>query len=396
VPSWSGVRLPTRACFGTSCAQRRSCTRPTVPPVRRSPSGSMSRPSRTGEDGSATRACGALRRNRGRGGPRPFPPAQVAEVKALACELPSENGVPLSRYSSSELAREAVKRGIVRRDLRHDGLAVARRERDRPLELSLVDLPRDSNLPRRLVGCWISTRAGGKVSCCIPAISWCARTRNRRFRAATAATPRSRGSRRWAEGPSTSTSARARCATSPHGTSAAPRSSIGAHQRTGSSRSTRWSQGPHARRLHRPRCRPALTARVRPTLRTDRPTLQMEVHPARPSQAPRPRQRPPPHPVGSMIRQLNSETDHLARAAHLRSLAIRVPYMRGQQGYSRHTVVTHDADARATEHGRRRAESVRLPRYGQLLWCSRRIASRARFPGKRLSGSRSRLVANGF
>ena len=34
-------------------------------------------------------------------------------MKALACELPSENGVPLSRYSSSEIAREAVKRGIV-------------------------------------------------------------------------------------------------------------------------------------------------------------------------------------------------------------------------------------------------------------------------------------------
>ena len=42
-----------------------------------------------------------------------FPPAQVAEVKALACELPSERGVPLSRWSSAEIAREAVARGIV-------------------------------------------------------------------------------------------------------------------------------------------------------------------------------------------------------------------------------------------------------------------------------------------
>jgi hypothetical protein len=38
---------------------------------------------------------------------------QVAEVKALACELPSERGVPLSRWSSAEIAREAVKRAIV-------------------------------------------------------------------------------------------------------------------------------------------------------------------------------------------------------------------------------------------------------------------------------------------
>jgi len=40
---------------------------------------------------------------------------QIAEVKALACELPAEKGVALSRWSSSELAREAVARGIVER-----------------------------------------------------------------------------------------------------------------------------------------------------------------------------------------------------------------------------------------------------------------------------------------
>ena len=53
-----------------------------------------------------------------RSGPGPvardlFPPVQIAEVKALACELPAEQGVPLSRWSSAELAREAVARGIV-------------------------------------------------------------------------------------------------------------------------------------------------------------------------------------------------------------------------------------------------------------------------------------------
>jgi hypothetical protein len=34
-------------------------------------------------------------------------------VKAIACQLPSERGVPLSRFSSAEIAREAVTRGIV-------------------------------------------------------------------------------------------------------------------------------------------------------------------------------------------------------------------------------------------------------------------------------------------
>jgi DDE superfamily endonuclease len=68
---------------------------------------------RIGEDGSARKACKASRRNRGRAARGVSPPAQIAEVKALACELPSQSGVPLSRYSSSEIAREAVNRGIV-------------------------------------------------------------------------------------------------------------------------------------------------------------------------------------------------------------------------------------------------------------------------------------------
>lgn len=36
-----------------------------------------------------------------------------AEVKALACELPATTGVPLSRWSCKELARELVIRGVV-------------------------------------------------------------------------------------------------------------------------------------------------------------------------------------------------------------------------------------------------------------------------------------------
>ena len=35
-----------------------------------------------------------------------------AEVKALACSLPAEHGLPLSRWSSTDLAHEAVARGI--------------------------------------------------------------------------------------------------------------------------------------------------------------------------------------------------------------------------------------------------------------------------------------------
>jgi len=41
-----------------------------------------------------------------------FPPEQIAEVKALACELPATQGLPLSRYSRSELHRLVLERGL--------------------------------------------------------------------------------------------------------------------------------------------------------------------------------------------------------------------------------------------------------------------------------------------
>jgi transposase len=47
------------------------------------------------------------------GRPRTFPPLAVAEVKELACELPATTGVPLSRWSCIELARELVARNVV-------------------------------------------------------------------------------------------------------------------------------------------------------------------------------------------------------------------------------------------------------------------------------------------
>jgi hypothetical protein len=41
-----------------------------------------------------------------------FPPEEVAQVKAIACELPKDLGVPLSRFSRSELHRFVVERGV--------------------------------------------------------------------------------------------------------------------------------------------------------------------------------------------------------------------------------------------------------------------------------------------
>lgn len=51
--------------------------------------------------------------NRRSGGPPKFTPEQVAAIIALACESPADSGLPVSHWTPPELAREAVKRGIV-------------------------------------------------------------------------------------------------------------------------------------------------------------------------------------------------------------------------------------------------------------------------------------------
>ncbi|WP_034092605.1 IS630 family transposase [Streptacidiphilus albus] len=64
------------------------------------------------------------------GRPARFTPVQVAEAKALACQLPAETGIPLARWSCPELAAELIARGVtdsvsastVRRWLRQDAI----------------------------------------------------------------------------------------------------------------------------------------------------------------------------------------------------------------------------------------------------------------------------------
>jgi len=48
-----------------------------------------------------------------RAAPGLFPPEVVVQIKALACELPSQQHVPLSRWSVSEIGRHAVQSGLV-------------------------------------------------------------------------------------------------------------------------------------------------------------------------------------------------------------------------------------------------------------------------------------------
>lgn len=47
------------------------------------------------------------------GTPPKFSAEQIARIVALACEKPEESNIPVNRLTPDELAREAVKRGIV-------------------------------------------------------------------------------------------------------------------------------------------------------------------------------------------------------------------------------------------------------------------------------------------
>jgi len=80
----------------------------------RLPLGSIPRlvSSAAGEDDSSRSACRGSGIDRARAARAVFPPEQVAEVKALACELPATHGVPLSRFSRAELHRLVLERGV--------------------------------------------------------------------------------------------------------------------------------------------------------------------------------------------------------------------------------------------------------------------------------------------
>jgi hypothetical protein len=83
-------------------------------PTARSPSVWTARPSASasgGED-SANSAWKGSSTDNARGARAAFPPEQVAEVKAIACELPASLGLPLSRFTRVELHRLVIERGV--------------------------------------------------------------------------------------------------------------------------------------------------------------------------------------------------------------------------------------------------------------------------------------------
>jgi hypothetical protein len=66
----------------------------------------------SGENGFSSSEWLASMTENGRVVPGLSPPEVVVQVKALACELPASSGVPLSRWSTPDIAREVRSRGI--------------------------------------------------------------------------------------------------------------------------------------------------------------------------------------------------------------------------------------------------------------------------------------------
>lgn len=178
-----------------------------------------------------------MRSDLGRVGRDGFPPAQVAEVKALACELPAERGVALSRWSSAELAREAVRRGIVARIAAVTIWRWLTEDAIRPWNYRSWIFPRDPRFAEKAgrvldlyEGRWEGQllEPGDFVVCADEKPSIQARARKH--------PSRPRGHAATGNWSSTSTSAGARSAIWPPGTFAARGCLIAAHPRTGSSR----------------------------------------------------------------------------------------------------------------------------------------------------------------
>jgi len=98
-----------------SCEPRLFSLLPKVSQTRKSVSGLiyLGRSSQNGVNASLTSAWLVSRKSQGAGDPALFPPEIIISVKALACQLPKDLGLPFSKLTHDEIARQAEKQGIV-------------------------------------------------------------------------------------------------------------------------------------------------------------------------------------------------------------------------------------------------------------------------------------------
>lgn len=94
---------------------RSSSLPPRVSQTRKSDSAliCLARLSPNGENASLTNGWPVSKKSQGAGDRALFPPDIIVAVKALACQLPKQLGLPFSRLTHDEIARQAIQQGIV-------------------------------------------------------------------------------------------------------------------------------------------------------------------------------------------------------------------------------------------------------------------------------------------
>ena len=112
---WRPRRGNIRHRIATSSAPGSCCTPPRGSRTRRLRPAWIRRDrlSASGASASSESVFGAWRSAPAPGAQRSFPPSLVVAIKALACQLPYESQVPLSRWSLPEIRREVIERGLV-------------------------------------------------------------------------------------------------------------------------------------------------------------------------------------------------------------------------------------------------------------------------------------------
>src|SRR5262249_12130367 len=112
---WKFGRENIRHRIGMLFGPRSSSLRRKVFPMTSSPRAWIlhARSSANGANGFTVNACRGWRSNHGAVSQPVFPPSVAVEVKALACQLPRERELPLSRLSLSDIQREVIQQGIV-------------------------------------------------------------------------------------------------------------------------------------------------------------------------------------------------------------------------------------------------------------------------------------------
>lgn len=113
--SWKKLAGVIRHSIEMLCGQRLYCWQLKASKIRRSETDLIFRvrSSRNGESVSMKNDLTDFEKEKGVGDHAFFPPDISVEIKALACQLPKELGLPFSKLSHKQIAQEAIDRGIV-------------------------------------------------------------------------------------------------------------------------------------------------------------------------------------------------------------------------------------------------------------------------------------------